>query len=152
MSTTEGPIVPVLIGSSTDFPSTVRVAEVGVGDSTDLSLMVRVAEAGVIVRLPWAHLRSCTAVSILQRITRNKSNQRSRIRKEQNPQSLLRILVTERLAVFVIGEELAIAAEIDDRPERPLGVVLAHVVFELFAEADGGRAMGRPLVKNPLDV
>src|SRR5271167_3961956 len=100
MSTTEGPIVPVLIGSSTDLPSTARVAE-----------------AGVIKRLPWAHLRSCTALSLLQRITRNKSNQRSRIRKEQNPQSLLRILETERLAAFVIGEELAIAAEIDDRPE-----------------------------------
>ena len=54
MSMTDGPIVPLRIGSSTDFWPTVRVAEAGVDASTVLSLTARVAEIGVIERLPWA--------------------------------------------------------------------------------------------------
>ena len=64
----------------------------------------------------------------------------------------MRILVAERLGVLVVGEQLAVAAEIDDRPQRPLGVVLRHVVLELLAEAGRRRAVARPLVEHPLDV
>ena len=96
---------------------------------------------------PMGSKRSCTAISILQRIKRNKSNLRSGY-----GWSLLRIFVTESLAVFVVGEQLAVAAEIDDRPQGPLGVVLAHVILEFLTEAGGGRAMGRAFVEDPLDV
>src|SRR6185437_14226201 len=68
------------------------------------------------------------------------------------PLWLLRILVAERLTVFIIGEQFAVAAEIDDRPQGPLGVVLRHVILELLAEPGGGRPMARALIENALDV
>src|ERR1700729_4552134 len=148
MSITDGPTEPLRIGSSTDFPPTLSVAEAAAGGSV-LSLLARVAEVGVIERLPYtAYKRSRTAIWLLQRITQGKSKPRERL----NRRSLLRILVAERLAIFIVGEQLAVAAEIDDRPQRPLGIVLGHVIFELFPEAGGGRPMSRTLVEHTLDV
>src|SRR6204780_5658007 len=72
--------------------------------------------------------------------------------EQQNCRSLLRILVAERLAVLVVGEEFAVTAEIGDRPQRPLGIVLGHVVLKLLTEAGCGRTMGRTLIENALDM
>src|ERR1700689_5910023 len=72
--------------------------------------------------------------------------------EQQNRRSLLRILVAERLAVLVVGEELAVTTQIDDRPQRPLRIVLGHVVLKLLTEAGCGRAMGRALVENALNM
>src|ERR1700733_2647774 len=148
MSITDGPTEPLRIGSSTDFPPMFRVAEAAAGGSTVLSLLARVAEVGVIERLPSNLKRSRTAIWLLQRITQGKSKPRAQL----NRRSLLRILVAERLAIFIVGEQLAVAAEIDDRPQRPLGIVLGHVILELFAEAGGGRTMSRTLVEHAFDV
>src|SRR3984957_9025362 len=149
MSRTAGPTEPLRIGSSMDLPPTLRVAEAVAGGSAVFSLLARVAEVGVIERLPYtAYKRSRTAIWLLQCITQGKSKPGER----QAGKSLLRILVAERLAVLIVSKKFAIAAEIDDRPQRPLGIVFGHVVLKLLAEARCGRAMGRALVENPLDM
>ena len=63
---------PLRIGSSTDFPPTLRVAEVD-GGASAWPLLARVAEVGVIERLPTAYKRSRTAIGLLQRINHGKS-------------------------------------------------------------------------------
>src|SRR5580700_4511173 len=149
MSITDGPTEPLRIGSSTDLPPRLSVAEAVAGGSAVLSLLARVAEVGVIERLPYtAYKRSRTAIWLLQRITQGKSKPG----EQQNRRSLLRILVAERLAVLIVGEEFAVTTEIDDRPQRPLGIVFGHVVLKFLTEAGCGRAMGRTLVENPLDM
>src|ERR1700689_587036 len=149
MSITDGPTEPLRIGSSMDFPPTLSVAEAVAGSSAVFSLLARVAEGGVIERLPYtAYKRSRTAIWLLQRITHGKSKPG----EQQNRRSLLRILVAERLAVLVVGEELAVTTQIDDRPQRPLRIVLGHVVLKLLTEAGCGRAMGRTLIENALDM
>src|SRR6202789_2894152 len=149
MSRTAGPTDPLRIGSSTDFPPMLRVAEAVAGGSAVLLLVARVAEVGVIERLPYtAYKRSRTAIWLLQCITQGKSKPSER----QDRRSLLRVLVAERLAVLIVSKKLAITAEIDDRPQRPLGIVLGHVVLKLLTETGCGRAMGRTLVENALDM
>src|ERR1700690_1780288 len=145
MSRTAGPTALLRIGSSTDFPPMLRVAEAVAGGSAVLLLLARVAEVGVIERLPYtAYKRSRTAIRLLQCITQGKSKPG----EQQNRKSLLRILVAEHLAVLIVGEELAVTTEIDDRPQRPLGIVVGHIVLQLLTEACRGRAMGRTLVEN----
>src|SRR5580692_5514170 len=142
MSITDGPTEPLRIGSSTDFPPTFRVAEAVAGGSAVFSLLARVAEVGVIERLPYtAFKRSRTAIWLLQRIIQGKSKPGER----QNGESLLRILVAERLTVLIVSKKLAVTAEIDDRPQRPLSIVVRHIVLQLLTEARRGRAMGRTL-------
>src|SRR6202789_3607306 len=99
MSRTAGPTDPLRIGSSTDFPPMLRVAEAVAGGSAAFSLLARVAEVGVIERLPYtAYKRSRTAIWLLQRIIQGKSKPG----EQQNGESLLRILVAERLIVLVV--------------------------------------------------
>src|SRR4029077_18352836 len=149
MSITDGPTEPLRIGSSTDFPPTLSVAEAAAGGPAVLSLLARVAEVGVIERLPYtAYKRSRTAIWLFQCVTQGNSQPGERA----NRRSLLRILVAERLAVLIVGEELAVTTEIDDRPQRPLGIVLGHVVLTLLTEAGCGRAMGRALIENALNM
>src|ERR1700733_3079601 len=149
MSMTDGPTEPLRIGSSTDFPPTFRVAEAVAGGSAVFSLLARAAEVGVIERLPYtAYKRSRTAIWLLQRIIQGKSKPGER----QNGESLLRILVAERLTVLIVSKKLAVTAEIDDRPQRPLSIVVRHIVLQLLTEARRGRAMGRTLVENTLDM
>ena len=81
MSMTDGPIVPFRIGSSTDFPPTLRVAEAVAGGSTVLSLLARVAEVGVIERLPYK-LTSALALqygycSALSKASQNQASGRT---------------------------------------------------------------------------
>src|SRR6202042_1356991 len=149
MSITDGPTEPLRIGSSTDLPPRLSVAEAVAGGSAVLSLLARVAEVGVIERLPYtAYKRSRTAIWLLQCITQGKSKPGER----HNSRSLLWILVAERLAVLIVGEELAVTTEIDNRPQRPLGIVLGHVVLKLLTKAGRGSAMGRALVENALNM
>src|ERR1700733_10042305 len=149
MSITDGPTEPLRIGSSTDLPPRLSVAEAVAGGSAVLSLLARVAEVGVIERLPYtAYKRSRTAIWLLQRITQGKSKPG----EQQNRRSLLRILVAERLAVLIIREKLSITAEIDDRPQRALRIIVGHIVLQLLTEACRGCAMGRTLVENALDM
>src|SRR5258708_20858676 len=129
---TAGRTEPLRIGSSMDLPAIFRVAEAVAGGSAVFSLLARVAEVGVIERLPYtAYKLSRTAIWLLQCITQGKSKPGER----QAGKSLLRILVAERLAVFIVLETLAITAEIDDLPQRPLAIVFRHVVLKLLTEA-----------------
>src|ERR1700744_3633934 len=101
MSITDGPTEPLRIGSSMDFPPTLRVAEAAAGGSTVLSLLARVAEVGVIERLPWTECALALQYGYCSALLKASQNQaRSRIRR-----SLLRILVAERLAVLIIREQ-----------------------------------------------
>ena len=49
--------------------------------------------------------------------------------------ALGRIFQAERAGIVVIGEHFGVAAPADHRPQRQLGVLGAHVVFELVEEA-----------------
>ena len=62
------------------------------------------------------------------------------------------VLEREHHGAFVIGEGLAIARPGYDRPQRAVGVLLGHMIFQLVAEAARGSAMGRPLVEDGPDV
>src|ERR1700733_5542123 len=66
--------------------------------------------------------------------------------------ALLWIFVGERLRIFVVGEQLAIATQKDDRPQRAFGVVFRHIVLELLAKSGRRRPMARALVEHALDM
>src|SRR5208337_2983295 len=106
MSTTAGPIVPVITGISTVLSPTVMVAVVWV-----ISVSLRLSRNFV----PQYRYRSAAALT-------------SQTKGAAKPSGLLRVLIAERLGVFVVGEQFAVAAEVDHRAQRPIGVVLGHVV------------------------
>src|SRR5574337_249242 len=140
MSTTAGPIVPVLIGSSADLPSKLRLA-----DLWDAAF--KVAEVSFITRLPRHGL------SYLQNDYRYAAVPTSQTKAAASSFSgLLRVFIAERLGAFVVGEEFAVAAEVDDRAQRPFRIVFGHIIFQLLAEADGGRPVARPFVEHTLDM
>src|SRR5277367_6682880 len=45
------------------------------------------------------------------------------------PAALLRVFEAESLRVFVIGEQFAITAKIDDGAQGPLGIILGHIIL-----------------------
>src|SRR5947209_16216625 len=59
-----------------------------------------------------------------------------------------RIFVGESLRVLVIGEQFAVAAEVDDRAQGALGVFLGHEILKLLAEPGRRRAMARAFVEH----
>src|SRR5574337_1346681 len=97
MSTTAGPIVPVLIGSSADLPSKLRLA-----DLWDAAF--KVAEVSFITRLPehgpW-HLQNHYRHAAVP-------TSQTKAAAPSLP-GLLRVFIAERLGAFVVGEEFAVA-------------------------------------------
>ena len=115
MSTTAGPMVPAFTGISTVLSPTLMVAVVWVIE----------------------HLPSAEPLS-----SRSKFRTAAQRREQVKPKGaalsrrrLFRVLVAESLGILVVGEQLAISAEIDHSAQGRVGVILRHIVLELFAEA-----------------
>src|SRR5260221_12208089 len=64
----------------------------------------------------------------------------------------LRVLQAQHLAVVVVGEELGVAAPVDDRLQELVGLLLVEMVLELPQEPCLGGAVAGPLVEDAADM
>src|SRR5437879_3953339 len=62
-----------------------------------------------------------------------------------------RVLEAQHLAVVVVGEELGVAAPVDDRLEQLVGLLLVEMVLELPLEPRLGGAVAGALVEDAAD-